>query len=65
MLLLLNRWSPKSEALKMVKWNFPGAEIVQSLKYKMVIGSSPGLPDFSWYSIPKQGKINQITIQYT
>jgi hypothetical protein len=24
-----------------------------------------GLPDFSWYNIPKRGKIHQITIKYT
>jgi hypothetical protein len=26
---------------------------------------TPGLPDFSWYNIPKRGKIYQITIKYT
>jgi hypothetical protein len=25
----------------------------------------PGLPDFSWYKIPKQEKICQMTINYT
>jgi hypothetical protein len=24
-----------------------------------------GLPDFSWYNLPKQGKIYQITAKYT
>jgi hypothetical protein len=25
--------------------------------------SQPGLPDFSWYNVPKRGKIYQITIK--
>jgi hypothetical protein len=25
----------------------------------------PGLPDFSWYKVPKRGKIYQITTKYT
>jgi hypothetical protein len=29
------------------------------------ISSETGLPDFSWYNIPKQFKINQITRKYT
>jgi hypothetical protein len=27
--------------------------------------SLPGLPDFSWYDIPTQGKIYEITTKYT
>jgi hypothetical protein len=30
-----------------------------------VIGSGAGLSDFSWYKIPKRGKIHQITTKYT
>jgi hypothetical protein len=25
----------------------------------------PGLPDFSWYKIPKRGEIDQMTTNYT
>jgi hypothetical protein len=28
-------------------------------------GLEPGLPDFSWYNIPKGGKIYQMTTKYT
>jgi hypothetical protein len=28
-------------------------------------GSLTGLPDFSWYKIPKRGKIYQMTTKYT
>jgi hypothetical protein len=31
----------------------------------VVIGYAWGLPDFSWYKIPKRGKIYRITTNYT
>jgi hypothetical protein len=31
----------------------------------LFIATGAGLPDFSWYNIPKRGKIYQITIKYT
>jgi hypothetical protein len=27
--------------------------------------AAPGLPDFSWYDLPKRGKIYQMTTKYT
>jgi hypothetical protein len=34
-------------------------------KKKSLTHAAPGLPDFSWSKIPKQGKIYQITTKYT
>jgi hypothetical protein len=31
----------------------------------LAVWSSAGLPDFSWFKIPKLGKIYQITTKYT
>jgi hypothetical protein len=38
-------------------------EVVADLSKKGF--SQSGLPDLSWYNIPKTGKISQITIKYT
>jgi hypothetical protein len=42
-------------------------EISAPSRFWIVLGFviEPGLPDFSWYKTPKQGKIYQTTMNYT
>jgi hypothetical protein len=50
-----------------------GVEVVNSevvglgqiLQFRNRIYRTAGLPDFSWYNIPKRGKIYQMTTKYT
>jgi hypothetical protein len=35
--------------------------ILSSFEQVPILPKVPGFPDFSWYNIPKQGKIHQIT----
>jgi hypothetical protein len=56
---------------QMLAWPFSPFFAMDETRFRLIYfprtqwGFSPGLPDLSWFNIPKREKMHQITIKYT